>query len=343
MTMQATGTMAALRADETFAAWLDELERVGTPPESIALPDGAELDDALETLAIPAEDRPDLLAQRERIDADPELRRLLERSVGFLLKHMDSAAKLPGFPALPDGLGDVARYFYAWVYVAMLPHTRALYRTRGIPDDVLNATMADVGRQFAIYRARHETGGMVNQDWLMQHARGVIYQLGRLQFARAQLGGSTSRGMQAAGIACEQGEPALGVHIPGYLGPFPPEACDDAFDRARAFFARHYPAERYRFATCHSWLLDPQLADYLPPTSNIIRFQQRFRSAYTPDYGDRGTLEFVFRTPDRPLDELPQRTTLERAVVKHIRDGKHWRGGAGWLTFDPPIGKEYAR
>jgi hypothetical protein len=343
MTTQATGTMAALRANEAFAPWLDELEQVEPPPEPVRLPEGPELDDALDTMAIPEEDRPAMLAQRAHIEADPDLWWLLERSVSFLLRHMDSPAKVPDFPALPGDLGEVARFFHAWVYVAMLPHTRALYRTRGIPDDVLAATMADVGRHFTIHRARHETGGMAGQDWLMQHARGVIYQLGRLQFARAQLGGSTSRGMQAAGIACEQGEPALGVHIPGYLGPFPPEACDASFAQARAFFTRHYPAERYRFATCHSWLLDPQLADYLPPTSNIIQFQQRFRSAYTPDYGDRGTLDFVFRGPDRPLDELPQRTTLERAVVKHLRDGKHWHGGAGWLSFDPPLGKEHVR
>jgi hypothetical protein len=343
MTTQATGTMAALRADETFAPWLVELERIGPPPESVELPDGADLDHALEALAIPAEDRTALLALRELIEADPDLWWLLERSAGFLLRHMDVPAKLPGFPALPDNLGEIARYFYAWVYVAMLPHARALYRTRGIPEDVLTATMADVGRHFTIHRAQRGSGGMAGQDWLMRHPRGVIHQLGRLQFERAPLGGHTSRGMQAEGIACVQGEPVLAVHIPRYLGPMTPEACDDAFNRARVFFARHYPEETYRFATCHSWLLDPQLGNYLPPESNIIRFQRRFRPAYTPDDGDRGTLEFVFRTPDLPLDDLPQHTTLERAVVQHLRDGKHWHGGAGWLPLDPPIGKEHAR
>jgi GNAT-like C-terminal domain/N-acyltransferase N-terminal domain len=343
MTTQETDTMAALRADETFAPWLVELDRIGPPPESVELPDGGDLDDALEALTVPVEDRPALLAQREFIDADPDLWWLLERSVGFLLRHMDVPAKLPGFPALPDDQGEVARSFYTWVYVGMLPHARALYRTRGIPDDILTATMADVGRQFTIHRAPHGIGGMAGQDWLMRHPRGVIYQLGRLQFERARLGGHTSRGMQAEGIACEQGEPVLAVHIPRYMGPMTPEACDDAFAQAHAFFARHYPEETYRFATCHSWLLDPQLGDYLPPESNIIRFQQRFRLAYTPDYGDRGTLEFVFRTPDHPLDDLPQRTTLERAVVRHLRDGKHWHGGAGWLSLDPPIGKEHAQ
>lgn len=340
MVIQATGTLAALGADDAVASWLDHLDRIGPPREPVRLPDGADLAEALDMLAIPHEDRPALLALRDRISSDPDLTWLLERSAGLLQQHMDSIAKLPPFPALPTTMGDLGCGFYAWVFIAMAPATRTLYRTRGIPREILWATMADVGRHFTIHRQQRETFGMAGQDWLMRHPRGVIFQLGRLQFERAPLGGRTSRGMQAAGIACAQGEPVLAIHIPHYLGPLSPDACDDAFDRARVFFALHYPGEIYRFATCHSWLLDDQLADDLPPTSNIIRFQQRFQPAYTPGADDQGTLDFVFRQPGRPLGELPQDTTLERAIVRHLRDGKHWHGGAGWLLLNPPIGMD---
>jgi len=94
-----------------------------------------------------------------------------------------------------------------------------------------------------------------------------------------------------------------------------------------------FPRRTCRLGLCHSWLLDKQLGEYRPATSNIIRFQERFRPAYTPEGNNRPTLEFVFRTPDRPLDELPQRTTLERAVVQHVRDGRQWHGGVGWLEW----------
>jgi hypothetical protein len=116
-----------------------------------------------------------------------------------------------------------------------------------------------------------------------------------------------------------------------------PRACDDAFTAARLFFRTHFPEEMPRLAVCHSWLLDEQLAEYLPEDSNIIRFQRRFQPAYIPDPNNRPTLEFVFRTPDRPLHALPQRTTLERAVVAHIRNGRQWRGGVGWLQWQPAL------
>ena len=118
------------------------------------------------------------------------------------------------------------------------------------------------------------------------------------------------------------------------MGPFPPEAIDASFAMAKAFFTAHFPDERYEIAVCHSWLLDPQLAEYLPETSNIVQFQRRFREAYRSDEsGNDDTLLFVFRAPGTPLDELPQRSTLERAVVRHIRDGKTWHLGHGWLEL----------
>jgi hypothetical protein len=58
------------------------------------------------------------------------------------------------------------------------------------------------------------------------------------------------------------------------------QACELSFEAAVDFFKRHLPAEKYRLAVCHSWLLDPQLAEYLPTDSNIIQFQRRFQPAY---------------------------------------------------------------
>ena len=54
-------------------------------------------------------------------------------------------------------------------------------------------------------------------------------------------------------------------------------------------------------------------------------------------YDDADTLEFVFRRPGLRLDELPQRTTLERAIVARLRDGGHWRSRTGWFDFDGAV------
>jgi len=169
-------------------------------------------------------------------------------------------------------------------------------------------------------------GGLRTSGWLTLHFRGSIYQLGRLQFNRMQV--------RAAHVAeaFREGDGALGIHIPE-SGPLTVEACDDSFAQAQPFFSRHFPETPTRVGICTSWLLDPQLADYLGPESNVRRFQRRFRLVGEGFDGDADVLRFVFHRIAPNIDELPQRTTLERAIVAHLRAGKHWRSRTGWLEL----------
>ena len=44
---------------------------------------------------------------------------------------------------------------------------------------------------------------------------------------------------------------------------------------------------------------------------------------------DVEVLRFVFRTLTTPLDRLPRRTVLQRAVVDHLTAGGHWQWRRG--------------
>jgi hypothetical protein len=48
---------------------------------------------------------------------------------------------------------------------------------------------------------------------------------------------------------------------------------------------------------------------------------------------DEAVLRYVFGRVVPRLDELPRRTSLERAVVDHLRSGGHWYGARGWLPL----------
>jgi hypothetical protein len=72
----------------------------------------------------------------------------------------------------------------------------------------------------------------------------------------------------------------------------------------------------------------------VPADSNIVRFQERFRLA--PEDGqpeDSEPLQFVFGDAELPVDSLPRRTLLERAVGDHLRAGGHWYIGRGWFPL----------
>ncbi|MFH0520450.1 acyltransferase domain-containing protein [Streptomyces sp. M41] len=307
------------------------------------LPDTDDLAEVLLDLAVPHEDINDLVRMRRRVTDDPELHQLLERLAGELVRGLGEAG-VPGHsPDLDWELdwasGTLQRCFPVYVFLAALPYTRAYHRERGIPADVSRRTLADLGRNMAGYRRRYGRAGVQAPSWLVRHFRGELYQLGRLQFERARLGERTAPGLAAAGLRLEPGAPCLNLHIPDFHGPLSPAAVDHSLALAREFFPRHFPHEPYQAVTCHSWLLDPQLAEHLPADSNIVRFQARFRVA-RPDGepADTQPVRFVFGDPESPVEKLPRRTALERVIGDHLRAGGHWYIGHGWLPLEDGTG-----
>jgi hypothetical protein len=331
-----------VRADERLAEWLKELEEgdedAPDAPDTLRrwLPDAEELPDVLQDLAVPYEDVNDLVALRRTLADDEAATALLGRCVRGLARDMGKIGRGLRLRPFPLESGPLGRYFPVYALVAALPYVRAYHRERGVPQDISRRTLADVGRGLALHRRRYGVGGLVAPGWFSLHFHGELFQLGRLQFQRTRLGGREGVALAAAGLALRPGEHCLDLHIPDYAGPLTPEACDRSLALAREFFPRHFPAERYTAACCHSWLLDPQLKRYLPEDSNIVRFQERFHIACgNSEPGDDLPLRFVFGDPDLPVETLPRRTRVERAVGDHLRAGGHWYSGHGWFRFTP--------
>ncbi|GGM15913.1 hypothetical protein GCM10012279_37580 [Micromonospora yangpuensis] len=296
------------------------LDRLGVPPD-----DAAEIIAGWPTPEITAGrpgpeaiagwPGPEAIAGRPGPEASgwtPELRWLLDRSIALVRADLGGHGWLPPGPVLPRERGPAWRHLYAYAYLALVDVVLGYHRDHGVAEAASWATLADLGRNLAIDRRMRGEGWPVMQSWLTLHVRGGLYQLGRLQHHR--------------------GDGAVELHIPD-AGPLTPEAVADSLDQGRAFFPRHFPDESYREFVCGSWLLDPQLAEYLPAESNIVRFQRRFElEPYQPPEGldpDVEVLRFVFRTLSTPLDRLPRRTALQRAVVDHLAAGRHWHWRRG--------------
>ncbi len=294
---------------------VDRVHRLAGDLPSAPLPAKADAPALLDRLGV----RPDDAAEIMQGWPDPgsplwtpELRWLLDRSIALVRADLGGNGWLPPGPELDRDRGPAWRHLYVYAYLALVDVVMQYHRHHGVTPDVSWATLADLGRNLAIDRRMNREGWPVMQSWLTLHARGGLYQLGRLQHQR--------------------GDTTIGLHIPD-AGPLTPEAVDASLDEARAFFPRHFPGERYTAFSCGSWLLDPQLREYLPEDSNIVRFQRRFElEPYEEPEGidpDVEVLRFVFRSLTTPLDRLPRRTVLQRAVVDHFKAGRHWRWHRG--------------
>ena len=329
--------------DGDARAWLAELAALEVPagpaPE-MTLP-GPDLARAwVNRLHLPEPDREPVVATLPDPERTPELWRALAHCHRLLCSDLGAVRPPVAWPHAPQSLGPAGRYFYAHLYLAALPRTLDWHRGHGVPARVSWDTLADLGGKMALHRQVHGVGGLDKQNWLTRHFRGTLFRLGRLQFDRMLLRPTVFDGMPGPGTAGRPpgtpapGDAVLDVHIPGD-GPLTPDLCDASFAAARDFFPRHFPHEQHAHAVCRSWLLDGQLAEQLPATSNIIRFQRRFQLFPRLLNGDDDVLEFVFGVPPGTADlsALPQDTTLQRAVVSHLRAGRHWHRRSGWAAL----------
>lgn len=333
------------------ALWVKGLDDLGPPPFRVTTPGLGAAGGLLTRLEVAPADAADVLSSLPDPHRSPEWWWLLERSVHRLTSSMGDPglpnAYWPGWVGAEEAVPLPRRCFMPHVFLATLPHTREWHRALGIPDDVSWASLVDLGRHMAIHRRSYGAAGVDAPWWLTLCLRGEAFDLGRLQYTYFELGKSDDtppwypwEEAEKLGEGFRRGDACVGVHIPE-SGPMTPASCDASFRQAAEFFGRYFPApgQSRRLATCWSWLLDDQLAEWLPEESNIMRFQHRFE--LVPGWRrSENALTFVFRRPlptggvtEEFLDSLPAGTTLERAIVAHLRAGGEWRSRTGWVDL----------
>ena len=304
----------------------------------LELPSDVEAAWLLERLGASSDDRDGTLSARPDPREHPDLWQHLERCYHDLRSSMGSglmrANGYRGFPAMPADAGPVALHLYVWLYLAVLPETLRYHAERGIDHRRSWETLSSLGPMMAEHRSVHGLGGIGRfEQWCPPLTfRGAEYRLGRLDYDRA-------RG------ECPDGTTGflLNVHIPPGVS-LAPDSCDESLGLARLFFARHFTDEPVSHFACHSWLLDPQLIEYLPDRSNIVRFLRRFElkpvTSRHRDHADGDMLEYVFGRPSQNgpvaaslLANLPQDTSLQRAYVAHLQSGRNWHARTGWIVF----------
>ena len=322
-----------LERDDATRDWLEHLDAIGAPDFEVRLPRADDAAIVFLDLGVPHDEFDKLIWLLPDPHRTPGIWWLLERATHSVVRTIGQIPSPPRFPSLPREFGELRRYFFFYVLLAVRPFTLQFHQQLGIPQDISRRTLVDIGRKMSVHRKNYGKGGIDTPSWLTHHMRGQLYQLGRLQFERTHPWGGFPEAFAAAGIPITAEDVVLSVHITDFSGPLSPAACDASFAQVLPFFDQYFPETPATIAICESWMLDPQLDEYMKPQANIMQFKARFTPAYTPGPNNRGIQQFVFGMLDAEIDELPQATSLERAVVSHIVEGRDWTGGAGWLDL----------
>ncbi|WP_146165525.1 acyltransferase domain-containing protein [Murinocardiopsis flavida] len=328
----------ALGLPEAMRDWLDRAAEL--PPVTVDLPARADAQ-ALAPLHLDPRDTAELLQVWPDGSWPAPARRLLELMCARLAADL-AAASAAGDPWVPwpdlAAVADVrARTAAVFAFAAQAPALHAAHARLGVDPAVTGATLADVGRHVGHTRTMYGVLGLDVAGWIALHYRVGLFELGRLQFEPHRLGEQGPvrwyRAAEETTLPAElrAGAPVLRVHIPA-PGSFAPEAVGGSLARARPFFAAHLGAD-YPVATCTSWLLDPQLREYLGADSNILGFADRFTLVPGGAPGDDDVFRFVFRHRGADPEAVVPATRLEHAVVDHLRAGRSFEVRTGWLRL----------
>ena len=149
--------------------------------------------------------------------------------------------------------------------------------------------------------------------WTMRQAGFHLFRIGELEYD----------------IENTDGVIKIGIHVPSDAD-FSPEAVDISIKDAKEFFKQYFPETENADYYCQSWLMDSQLENMLDSSSNILNFQKRF------DIVDKGEITedhigWVFLSVTNDYSSLPENTSLQKKMKKHILSGGIIRDACGKL------------
>ena len=188
------------------------------------------------------------------------------------------------------------------------------YHEKGISVEILHETLSDLviwTKTWSDLKGELYLGEL---DWLKRHLEMRLFRLGRLQFCMGQSECDIpQRGVKA-------GDNVLEIHIPEGE-PLSKEACSKAIEEAKNFFKEYFPEFDYKCFTCHSWLLDISLENFLKPESNILQFGRMFEAVHMEK--SDAILKYIFRwdTTRENLRSVVSYNTFTEAVKRHVMQG----------------------
>ena len=273
----------------------------------------------------------------ERINEAAEARDRVQRILSGYDKNTDYIT-----PELISEVELIAKAAGVHLYTAELVTCIALTRMLrvrlaqlGVSKKSISLTVADFTYKIKECEEMYGIVGIDVWSWYTKFFSLRIVAFGRLQFeVREYSGGTYKKGEKVL----KNGDTALSVHIPRNGEPLDEKLCNRAYKEAKAFFCKLLGVEDIAFM-CISWLLYEKNREFLPPTSNIVKFMNRYDIVETIPSADIASapIKFIFlRKNDTPISELPRGSSLQRAYAELMENGGLPGCGKGVFFLQEP-------
>lgn len=215
-----------------------------------------------------------------------------------------------------------------WLIILILAAEKArpLYRS----EEIYWNTFCDLRYKAQECYDVHGIWGTFVAHWYPIFYNGSIVKLGRMEYQVRTC--NFKEPQTAMGITVNPGDTILALHIPTSFEPFDKAARLESYRKAWEYFC---PDGRPLVCVCGSWLLYDGYEGVFAPGSNIDSFRKDFYMLYSKPSESFGNIWRVFgREHGLPVDQLPERTSLQRAFKAYMQNGGIHGNGTGVIVFD---------
>ena len=195
-------------------------------------------------------------------------------------------------------------------------YTYEEYIKRGIPLHIFTDTFGFITRFLS---GTKDSFGKYKYDWAWWLQRQITLQefrIGSLEYEFVE----------------SNGHKEIEVHIPSDADMSITALCQSVRDFLD-FEKKYMPTWTNVEITTFTWMIMPELEEFLPKNSNILRFKSLFDIDHV-DYEQNWYMGWIFPGYTEINEHLPEKTTLHRKLKEHLLAGKKFGIAKGHLVLD---------
>ncbi len=285
------------------------------------------LEGFFQRFAYAPEDAAVLLEAYDKIMQNPETETMWKQAINLYIESIncDYAEIIEIADAVATKLYLQEYTVELLVFICLSQNAQKVYALHGIDEQIFHDNMLDLKYKLEECKLVKGIVGSFVAKWFAGFFNLTRFTLGRLQFEIIKFGEQYEKD----GKVLTPESKVINIHIPRTMTPLDAKSCDEAFEKAKAFF-KSETGEVCAFV-CGSWLLYPENKDILPKHSNIYRFMLRFDVIKSRIDKERNGLWRLFDTDEKNADKLPADSSVRRAYVEHLKKGG--KTGTGFGVF----------
>ena len=214
-----------------------------------------------------------------------------------------------------------------------MPTLKERYDAAGIEEQVFWDSADDLRCKLLECIKCKEVPGTFVAGWNDGFIKMTRFAYGRFQY-EVRTHDFTFDFVTSCGKTIKSGDTLINFHIPSSGVPLTDEVRMDSYRRAYPHYKHLFPDGKVIFC-CGSWLLYPKHREFLPPTSNILKFMDDFELvSWAEQEGFRNDWRVFGKYAELPYDQWPRDTSLRRAYADWMIKNGRAGDGFGVIVFN---------